>query len=168
MKLTTSLLALLLMISATVEAAVIERDCRDAGDGLLTYDTVNQREWPDLTETQPFKFPGETLEERYQAVLVETLPGGVFGGFTPATRDDVFTLAESAGIDTTTTDFDANQVPVHQLISMVGMTATSGGNNNIHSIGFLSDQDRSRFAMAIVWGPAGRASAFEVLEVRYL
>src|SRR5690606_27516317 len=78
---------------------------------------------------------------------------------TPATRDDVFTLAESAGIDTTTTDFDANQVPVHQLISMVGMTATSGGNNNIHSIGFLSDQDRSRFAMEIVWGPAGRASA---------
>ncbi|QDU55290.1 hypothetical protein [Aeoliella mucimassa] len=93
---------ILLAFHGTATAAVIQHDWLVPGDGLLTYDDVNQREWLDLTETQLFKFPGGTLEEQYQAVVDHTLPGGMFAGFTVATAEDVRALAESAGIDTTT------------------------------------------------------------------
>jgi hypothetical protein len=43
---------LVLSVAATqAEAAVFERDWKAPGDGLLTYDDVNQRVWLDLSET---------------------------------------------------------------------------------------------------------------------
>ena len=42
---------LLLLLPTSLNAAVIERDWQTPGDGLLTFDTVNQREWLDLSET---------------------------------------------------------------------------------------------------------------------
>ena len=107
------------------DAAVISRDWRSPGDGLLTYDTVSRLEWLDLTESQLFKFQGNTLEERYQSVLAETAPGGMFEDFAVATRDDVFTLAESAGIDTTTLNVLVNGAPASNLIDLLGATLTT-------------------------------------------
>ena len=121
------------------DAAVISRDWKTPGDGLLTYDTVNRREWLDLAEAQLFKFPGDTLEERYQAVVAETSPGGMFAGFSVATRDDVFALADSAGIDTTTSNFVINGQSASDLIEIVG--ATFNLNSNRWAIGAVDEVD---------------------------
>ena len=86
--LTTGLLAGLL--SVEVAAGVIERDWLAPGDGLITFDTVNQREWLDLTVTQ-----GESLE----GVASELLPGGRYHGFVHAETQDVIDLAASAGVN---------------------------------------------------------------------
>jgi len=56
---------------------------------LLTYDDVNQKEWLDLTETTDF-----TLQELTNALS----PGGPFSGFSIATSNEVYALAESAGV----------------------------------------------------------------------
>ena len=46
----TLLIAILLSLAPlTASATISERDLLEPGDGLLTYDDVNQREWLDLT-----------------------------------------------------------------------------------------------------------------------
>jgi hypothetical protein len=91
-----------LLITATVfvvflcpalQAAVFERDWKTPGDGLLTFDDVNKREWLDLSESLLYQFPGDTLEARYKSVVVQTLPGGLFENFTIAKSSDVIALA---------------------------------------------------------------------------
>lgn len=149
---------LLLWTPDRLLAGVSERDWKTPGDGLLTYDDENQREWLDLTQTQLFQFPGTTLEDRYQAVLAETIPGGMFHGFTPAVANDALALAQSAGIDTTTLDFDTNQAAANLLIDVVAPTLVSG--NNRAADGFVSDRDRDRRAIEIVFGPGGRIGPF--------
>ena len=79
---------------------VIERDWKVAGDGLLTFDDVNRREWLDLSESLLEQFPGTTLRDRYLRVVLELNQGGMFEGFTVADSDEVIDLAQSAGIDT--------------------------------------------------------------------
>lgn len=109
---------------AVAPAAVIERDWRAPGDGLLTYDDVNQREWLDLTETQLHKFPGISLEDRYQAVLSELVAGGQFAGFIAVSSPtEVRLLGESAGIDTSTLANPMNQAPAINLIDLLGASA---------------------------------------------
>jgi hypothetical protein len=83
--------------TVSVDAAVFERDWKAPGDGLLTYDDVNRREWLDLSQSELSQFPYPFLEP----ALAELTPGGRFEGFQWATGDDVIALAESAGIDTT-------------------------------------------------------------------
>ena len=90
--------AAILLTANPLSAAVFERDWKTPGDGLLTYDDVNQREWLDLTETQLFRFPGGSLEEQHQAVLAELGPNGQFTGFVASTRDNVFGLANPRGL----------------------------------------------------------------------
>jgi MYXO-CTERM domain-containing protein len=99
------------LASAAVEGAVISRDWKTPGDGLLTYDDVNQREWLDLSQTiLSSQVPGNdpspyiTRELRYQYVAGQTAPGGLFEGFTVANAADVVGLAQSAGIDTSIFD----------------------------------------------------------------
>lgn len=86
-----------LLMSTQIHAAVIERDWKTPGDGLLTYDDVNKREWLDLTESRLLRFamPGDSLVDVYQAVVAETLPGGEYAGFSLAKNEDVLLLAES-------------------------------------------------------------------------
>jgi hypothetical protein len=127
---------IMLCLSSPLSAAVFERDWKTPGDGLLTYDDVNQREWLELTQTQLFQFPGESLEERHQAVLAELGPTGQFVGFLASTRDDVFSLALSAGIDTTTTDFSRNGEPALRLVQLLGGATSSLG-------GLATDNDAS-------------------------
>jgi hypothetical protein len=107
------------------EAAVFQRDWKTPGDGLLTYDEVNQREWLDLTETvlaEQFPFPGVDPDAKYQYVVSQTMPGGLFEGFTVAKSPDVIALAQSAGINTSTQSFAVNATPTLALTQLLGLT----------------------------------------------
>ena len=109
-----------LLLAPAVHAAVSERDWKTPGDGLLTFDDVNNREWLDFEETFPSNFPGLSSEQRYQEVVAETAPGGIFEGFVPARISDVIVFAQSAGIDTTTLDFTTNEASTQHLIELLG------------------------------------------------
>jgi hypothetical protein len=71
-------------------AAIIERDFYSAGDGLLTYDTVNQREWLDVIATYGITQP------QLDDLLI---PDGPLAGFELGSFDDVKALLVSAGFD---------------------------------------------------------------------
>ena len=112
---------LLLLFTMPLDAAVIERDWQTPGDGLLTFDTVNQREWLDLSETLLVDFGNNPTY-----VLAQLTQGGQFEGFHPATLQDVIGLGQSAGIDTTTLDFARNEDPTENLIDLLSETFESG------------------------------------------
>ena len=146
------------LLASWATAAVFERDLvTGSGDGLLTFDDVSNREWLDLTETQLFNFPGDTLEEQYQAVVAQTNPGGIFDDFTVAKEADVFALAESAGIDTSTTNFDTNQAAADSLISLLGDPILAETTPNKRAVGFLND-DRLSTWLSVVFVPAPRTT----------
>lgn len=120
---------LMLWTPGQSSAGVFQRDWKTPGDGLLTYDDVNQREWLDVTQTRLSLFPPPVpvpiqfdVEARYQRVVSELLPGGMFEGFAVATSMDVIALAESAGIDTATNSFAINGAPVSRLIALLDPT----------------------------------------------
>jgi hypothetical protein len=139
-----SMLSALFALNAPLSAAVFERDWKTPGDGLLTYDDGGQREWLDLTETQMFKFPGAAVEEKYQAIINETAPGGMFAGFTPGVRTDVIALAVSAGIDPGSFDGTdgSNGIPSRALIELLSPTHfDSGPPESLASTGFLNEFD---------------------------
>lgn len=106
-----------------VNAAVSARDWKSPGDGLLTFDNVNQREWLDLTQTLLTDlFPVHAREDKFQYVLAQTAPGGSFEGFHVALADDVRALAQSGGIDTTSSIFALNSGPIMALQDLLGVT----------------------------------------------
>ena len=110
-------LAFLLAVPSTCcTAAVFERDWKASGDGLLTYDDVNRREWLDLSESLLSHFAGPQLDN----ALAEIRPGGLFDGFTWATKADVTALSQSAGIDTSSFDYSTNHVATSRLIELLG------------------------------------------------
>lgn len=120
-------------------AAVSERDWKVPGDGLLTYDELNQREWLDLSESAIPKEPISTLATRLlEVVAAETQPGGSFEGFKWANEPDVISLASSAGIDVSTRDFATNTPPTLLLIDLLGRTP-SFSDGVIVSDGFFAD-----------------------------
>lgn len=117
--------------------AVIERDWRAPGDGLLTYDTVNQREWLDLSQTLRINFPPNY---RVEDVALELEPGGMFEGFTWANIEDVTEFAQSAGIDTTTLDLAVNGDAVNSLLDLIGRTSGFlSHSGQAVSLAFLDD-----------------------------
>ncbi len=91
------LFATLLTSSSSASTAIISRDWKTPGDGLLTYDDVNQREWLDLSLTQLSLFSGETFEMRTQQVILQTGAGGQFEGFSLVSLTEVRDLLLSAG-----------------------------------------------------------------------
>ncbi len=115
--------------TGVASAALIERDWLAPGDGLLTLDTATNLEWLDVSQTGLALFPGVLLEDRYQAVVAETAPGGMFAGFGPASPDQALALAVNAGITLGTDDFATNSAPATALIDLVGFTqlANHGG-----------------------------------------
>lgn len=128
----TALIATLCFSTAThSHAAVIERDWLAPGDGLLTYDDVNKREWLDLNVSHLVDFDGGNIEEKFQAVLAETLPGGRFEGFVIAKSEEALSLAASAGIDVSTNDFDTNKHEVLHLIDLLGLANVSSNGRVI-------------------------------------
>lgn len=138
-------LILLLFACAPSSAAVLQRDWKSSGDGLLTFDNVNQREWLDLSETlldDRFQGSGlspiETRESRYQAVILMTNPGGEFAGFQAATQDDARALAESAGVDLSTSRLEMNGDAMANLQQLLGITLFVTSSNS-YSIGMLAE-----------------------------
>jgi hypothetical protein len=123
-----------LLPAALVSAAVVERDWKMPGDGLLTYDDVNRREWLDLSVSALNQFSAPRLEN----AVAEIAPGGLFDGFVWATRADVIGLAESAGITTSTFDFGLNELPTHNLIDLLSATPPFTVNI-LDSLGFIDE-----------------------------
>lgn len=70
-------------------AGVVSRDLFEPGDGLVTYDSVNEREWLDF---YPRDF--DSVDE----LIAEMQPGGRYNDFRFATVDDLRDLATSAGV----------------------------------------------------------------------
>ena len=132
------LAAALASLPVAAQGGVISRDWKTPGDGLLTYDDVNKREWLDLSQSLLSKFPGSTREERYLNVVSELSPGHLFDGFVVATRGDVIALAESGGVNTSIDDFATNIAPIETLIDLLEPTL-SFASNRIMSRGYLSE-----------------------------
>jgi hypothetical protein len=114
------LVACLLSISRDAHAGVIARDLEISSDGLLTYDTVNNREWIDLPETA-----GLQLSE----VLTQMIPGGRLEGFRFATLTEVSELAESAEVGWMTPwHLPGNHEPeIYNLVNLLGSVLTMSG-----------------------------------------
>jgi hypothetical protein len=153
-------------------AAVISRDWKTPSDGLLTYDDVNQREWLDLSQTiLSDQFPStgthplEIRESRYQYVVGQTSPGGLFEGFKVSRSGQVVTLAQSAGIDTSTDDIFLNSSPADSLMQLLSVTrdTTSGSRFAVGLLNQLSISPMQPFRLSgsvfvnLVSGPNGRA-----------
>jgi hypothetical protein len=126
-------------------AGVFERDWKTPGDGLLTYDDVNRREWLDLSQTiLSSQFPGEnpspliTRENRYQYVVSQTAPAGLFEGFSVAKSPDAIALAQSAGINTSTLDENINGAAALSLGQLLGFTYEAPNGFNV-AIGLLDE-----------------------------
>jgi len=130
-------LTLFFIFASSLHAAVMERNWKAPGDGLLTYDDVNQREWLDLSQTLRLNFPPNFL---ISDVVMELEPGGMFEGFTWANIEDVVAFAQSAGIDTNTLDVGVNGVAVEELLDLIGRTrGPLPPLNNSSSITFLNE-----------------------------
>jgi hypothetical protein len=125
---------------------VFERDWQTSGDGLLTFDDVNKREWLDLSQTLLVQFPGVSIEAKYQSVLSELGPGGMFEGFTSAKSDDVVAFVQSAGLDTTTRDFNTNSIAALNLIESLGATGINSVGRR-ESRGFVDEIEPSRLQL---------------------
>src|SRR4051812_12369641 len=80
----------LVFVSGSSSAAIISHDFQSVGDGLLTYDVDNQREWLDMSQTV-----GMTLGDLHTIIG----PAGTWHGFQIATLTDVESLWISAGRD---------------------------------------------------------------------
>lgn len=106
-----------LLLSQSTQAAVIERDLFSAGDGRLTFDDINNREWLDLTYTSGVNV----------ASVLDAMNDGQFlEGFKFATVQDVSGLADSAGVvwltdETATFSQEAhdNALALHYLLGEV-------------------------------------------------
>lgn len=125
---------------STANAAVISHDWKIPGDGLLTYDDVNQREWLDLTQTKLAQFPGIDREAKYQYVISQLEPQGMFAGFTVAKGDDVTSMAESAGVDVLSTSYALNEPATSALTDLLGRTTRP---TLIYSAGLLDQVNTS-------------------------
>ena len=143
-------------------AAVFQRDWKAPGDGLLTYDDVDQREWLDLSQTLlsdqfpggPPVFPGPR-ERRYQYVAGQTGPGGLFEGFTVAKSQDVLALAQSARIDPTTQSFSVNSTATVALSELLSLTIPPNNRGRL-TLGLLDkirpdDATRLSFVLSTIF-----------------
>ena len=110
----TPVAALLLAFLPTLplHAAVVEHDFLASGDGLLTYDDVNRREWLDLTFT-----PGVNLATISNLMAHD----GILADFEFATLVDVRQLANSAGIEWQVSDERAISPEVVELTKLLGV-----------------------------------------------
>ncbi len=99
-----------LIESATARSAVISMDFHQPGDALLTYDTINHRQWLDLSQTG-----GWSLAQTKQALL----PGGIYYDFHVATVSDVAEFVDSAGYDAASTAGETNFTIATELIDLL-------------------------------------------------
>ncbi len=89
MRISTLAILFPLVAPLSLHAAIFERDFLEPGDGLLTYDDVNRREWLDLTYTSGVSLKG------IQSLMTTN---GIFEQFEFATLEDIEPFASSAGV----------------------------------------------------------------------
>jgi len=130
-----AVLGVLMLTAAESRAAVFERDWKAPGDGLLTYDNVNLREWLDVTESDVSMFSPPRVDN----AIAETGPGGLFEGFTLASVEDVTDLASSAGIEIGTQNFALNGTATRSLINLLGVSWDVPADEAEFSVGWLSE-----------------------------
>ena len=128
------LLCAIVLVAHTACAAVFERDWKTPGDGLLTYDDINQREWLDIPVSNIENFEIPQLEN----ALLELSPGGLYEGFMLANGDDVLAFAQSASIDTSTREYENNQGATGTLIGLLGIT-WGDVDGRFASLGYLNE-----------------------------
>jgi hypothetical protein len=155
--------AALVLSPFATQAAVFSHDWKTPGDGLLTYDDLNQREWLDLTVTRLAPYPGITFEEKYQALLSELASTGSLDGFNIAQKSDLTALAISAGINVASLDdFAHNSSPAIQLMELVGISVHFANTSFIQSFGALDEveiiNDRTIRSLGII-GSAAQSGA---------
>lgn len=111
------LFACLLGLAVTVHAGVVAVDLEIPGDGLLTYDTIHNREWLDLPETNGL---------RLADVMAQMTPGGRLNGFRFAMLEVVAELLDTAEVGWT----DPWMLPgelgskPHELVKLLGVVMT--------------------------------------------
>jgi hypothetical protein len=161
--LTTTISAVLLC--AASHAAVISMDLNQPGDGLLTYDTINHRQWLDLSQTE-----GWSQAETKQALL----PGGIYQGFHVATVDDVTAFVSSAGYDSTSSADEPNFAIATQLIDLLNQDLWYiTAETNVGSTRFDKSLPTGDWALVTRWADAWAASIsgiapFEDFEITTL
>ena len=92
-------------------AAILSRDFLNSGDGLLTYDSLNEREWLDITETA-----GQSID----SIMTSLVPGGTLAEFSIASPEDIFALVESAGYDRSLPNHKNQFLAGNHLIDLLG------------------------------------------------
>jgi Caspase domain len=123
--LATSAFAVAILTSVS-NADVHSLDWKTTGDGLLTFDDVNRREWLDLS-VSPFG--------PFSAVQTQIAAGGDFAGFQIPKLDDVKGFATSAGMNPATLTFSF-EAATH-LEQLVSVTAFDGLSH--YSTGWVQD-----------------------------
>lgn len=118
--LAAALVGMLSVAPLLANAALISVDLESPGDGLITRDTLNNREWLDLPATSGASLAG---------VMADMMPGGRYAGFTFASLDEVTGLAASANVGWWTWDLGAEGDPhVAELVDRLGWVVhLSGG-----------------------------------------
>lgn len=113
--------SLCLSLASWAEADLVSRDLYEPGDGLLTYDEVNQREWLDFTETGKY-----ANEEDF---LTAISPGGELEDFHFARQEDLLGLfdLEEISIVEWFAGNSSQSVP-GVLIDLLGWTAEATGS----------------------------------------
>jgi len=101
-----------------VRAEITSRDSSYGAD-TLTLDSDTGLLWLDVTLSTAYS---------YNEILTELLPGGAFDGFRLATRDEVATLWEHAGITVPSGFIADNYAPIRNLMEYVGITGLGMGN----------------------------------------
>ncbi len=116
-----TLVMIFIVLSVSVsrsDAALISMDS-SFGDDTITYDTATGNRWLDITLSTAYS---------YNSIQPELAAGGVFAGYRLATRSDILSLWENAGIDTSLGGFTTqNFTPVTELMALVSVTS-NGGN----------------------------------------
>lgn len=148
--------ALLLVMVSTSSgpAAIISRDWKTPGDGLLTYDTVNKREWLEFSLTRLSEYSGATLESRFQQVVLKTAPGGEFEGFEVASLDGIRSFLLSAGLPLNADRTQINQqlyLPTKQFLTLLDTAVMNGVTLGYSTFGYLNQVNVGR--------PRGRQTA---------
>lgn len=104
------------LIAGQVKAGVVSRDLFEPGDGLLTYDDVNNREWLDFNYSSSFG---------RESLFAELSMEGILSGFHFSARADIEQLALSANanwLDTPSQQIWENSDGSVHLLKLLGWT----------------------------------------------
>ncbi len=103
----------LLLLSLDANAVLIERDWRTANDSLLTYDPATNLEWLDVTVTAGLS---------YNQVNDQLGSGGLYEGFTFASKQQILSLFSAVDLQEIPNDVSTEGDKIQTLLSFWGVT----------------------------------------------